>query len=273
MSERNRLFAINDYAYTQSMSALECVRHLAAQGYTDLELMTYPGHLWPAELDAAGRGELRRAIEACGVRLVTLNGPNIDLNVAAAAPEMRAHSLTLLTRFTELAGELGADGIVIGPGKANPLFPAPRAQLLGHFFRALDVLHPIARRAGTRLYAENMSFAFLPDAPGLMAALADYGNDDIAVVYDVANGHFIGEDPAAGLRCVKDRLRLVHLSDTGQRVYRHDPVGRGDVPFAAVPPVLREIGYDDKPMLEIVSADPDADIADSVERLLALGYR
>jgi L-ribulose-5-phosphate 3-epimerase len=47
-------FAVNTYSYTFGWPAAECIRHLAAQGYTGIELMMYPGHLWP-DLDAAGR--------------------------------------------------------------------------------------------------------------------------------------------------------------------------------------------------------------------------
>ncbi len=265
-------FAVNTYSYTFSHSAQDCLTHLAAQGYTDFELMMYPGHLWPPDLDEAARRTLRRQVAARRLRVITLNMPNIDLNIAAAAAEMRAHTLGLLRGVVELAGDLEAAGVVVGPGKANPLFPAPREQLLGHFFRALDELVPLAERAGTGLFVENMPFAFLPDADGLMRALDDYGDDRLGVVYDVANGVFAGEDPGAGLRRVRRRLRLVHLSDTGTAVYRHDPVGRGVVPFAELPPVLREVGYREPAVLEIISANGDQDLRDSTARLFDMGW-
>jgi L-ribulose-5-phosphate 3-epimerase len=265
-------FAINTYSYTLSHPAADCLRHLAAQGYTDFELMMYPGHLWPAHTDAAARRALRDLVEGQGLRIMSLNMPNIDLNIAAAGEEMRRHTLGLLHGILELAGDLGVPGVVIGPGKANPLMAAPRERLLGHFFRALDELAPHAERVGTQLYVENMPFAFLPDAEGLMAALERYGDDRIAVIYDVANGVFIGEDPAAGLRRVGDRLKLVHLSDTPREAYRHSAVGEGVVPFAEVPPVLEEVGYRDLPMLEIIADDPDRALRASVERLFELGW-
>lgn len=264
-------FAVNTYSYTFGWPAAECIRHLAAQGYTGIELMMYPGHLWP-DLDAAGRRALRRVADDCGMRIITLNMPNVDINVAGASREMRDYSLGLVTQFVQMACDLGAPGIVIGPGKANPLLSAPRDLLTGHFYAALDRLLPIAEAGGTRLLVENMPFAFLPAASDIMDTLASYDSDMIGVVYDVANGHFIGEDLADGLRRVKDRLALVHFSDTYRTVYKHDPVGLGDVPFAAVPPVLREIGYRELPMLEVISRYPDADIRDSAQRLAALGY-
>ncbi|MGH2356291.1 MAG: sugar phosphate isomerase/epimerase family protein [Chloroflexota bacterium] len=198
--------------------------------------------------------------------------PNLDQYVAASAEEMRRHSLGLLHAVLELAGDLGVPGVVVGPGKANPLMPAPGERLRGHFFRALDELAPHALRVGTRLYVENMPFAFLADAEGLMAALERYGDERIAVTYDVANAVFIGEDPGAGLRRVQDRLKLVHLSDTPRDVYRHSAVGEGVVRFADVPPLLDEVGYRDLPVLEIVADDPDRAIRTSALRLLALGW-
>ena len=114
-------FVINTYSYTLDRSALDCINSLSEQGYGGVELMMYPGHLWPADIDAAGRRALRMAAERSGLRIVSINMPNIDINIAAAAKEMRAYTLGLLTSFVQLAGDLGAAWVIIGPGKANPL--------------------------------------------------------------------------------------------------------------------------------------------------------
>ena len=265
-------FACNTYSYTISHTAEACLSHLADLGFSEIELMMYPGHLWPPDTSAAQRSALHRLVDSRGLRIVTLNMPNIDMNIAGASPEMRRYTLDLLRQIVELAGDLEVPGVVIGPGKSNPLFPAPRERLEGHFFAALDELGPLAKKAGTALWVENMPFAFIPDIVGLMRALDHYGNDDIGIVYDVANGYFIKEDLADALRHCARRLRLVHLSDTGQQVYRHDPVGAGGVPFAEVPPVLREIGHARLPMLEIISSDADADVLSSTDKLAAMGY-
>ena len=166
----------------------------------------------------------------------------------------------------------GAPYIIVGTGKANPLFPASKEQLLGFTKAGLDKLFPIAKAAGTKLLLENMPFGFLPSAEDLLRLIKDYGNPDIGVIYDVANGHFISKDPREELRLLKDHVKLIHFSDTGKSVYKHDPVGMGDVPFAAVAPVLSEIGYKELPVLEVISRNADADMLDSVKRLAAVGY-
>jgi len=266
------MFGANTYSYMRSHGAADCLARLAGFGFREFELMVHPGHLWPAELSAEQRRALRRLIEGNGWTLTALNMPNIDINVAAAAPGMRAYSLDLLTDTVRLAGELGARGVVIGPGKANPLFPADASELIGHFYAALDRLCPVAQASGTALWVENMPFAFLPGIGELMDALARYGNDALRIVYDIPNAYFIGEDFADGLKTCRERLALVHLSDTGRQHYRHDAVGCGSVPFADVPRALKAVGYTARPMLEIISRDPDRDIVASADKLALLGF-
>ncbi len=264
-------FAVNTYSYIFDGSAADTIARLADQGYGGVELMFFPGHLWPAELDASGLRSLRRLCEQ-RLRLVAVNMPNVDINVAAAAAEMRAYTLDLLIKFVRCAGELGAGGIIVGPGKPNPLFPMPGDRMVSHFYRALDVLTPLARQVGTRLFVENMPFAFLPDAEQLMKIVDGYGDDSIRVIYDVANAHFIGEAPTQGLRRVRDRLSLVHFSDTTRQSYKHDPLGCGDVPLAGIASAMKEVGYTELPMLEVISRNPDTDIADSCRRLQQAGF-
>lgn len=266
------MFGCNTYSYVRSRGAVDCVTRLAEQGFREFELIVHPGHLWPAELSSERRAALRQFFEQNGFALTTLNMPNVDINVAAAAQEMRNYSLKLLIETVRLAGELGAPGVVIGPGKANPLFPASADELSKYFFQALDLLAPVAEQSGTSLWLENMPFAFLPGIDDMLAALNRYGNPNISIVYDIANAYFVGEDFADGLKKCGERLELVHLSDTGRQVYRHDPVGLGTVPFAEVPAALAAVGYKARPMLEIISHDADRDNVDSAQKLAALGF-
>ncbi|MBK9607832.1 MAG: sugar phosphate isomerase/epimerase [Betaproteobacteria bacterium] len=269
----NDRFAVDTYSYTLQWPAIDCLRALATRGYREFELQMYPGHLWPAHIDPAGRRALRDFLDANGLSVVTLNMPNIDLNIAAATTDMREMTLGILGRVVELAGDLGVEGVVIGTGKANPLFPMPRSQLVEHFYRGLDRLLPLARDAGTAIYVENMPFAFAPGILDMLDVLTAYGNDGIGVVYDVANGHFMKEDIALALRACAPRLRAVHLSDTDQVAYRHAAVGLGTVDFSILPAALAAVGFARRPILEIIApSDPDDAIDRSARALLAAGF-
>ena len=105
-----------------------------------------------------------------------------------------------------------------------------------------------------------------------MNVVDGYGDESFRVIYDVANAHVIGEAPTDGLRRVRDRLSLVHFSDTTRQSYKHDPLGCGDVPLAGIALAMKEIGYTDLPMLEVISYNPDADIGDSCRRLQQAGF-
>lgn len=271
MSDFGSLFGINTYAYSQNMSAADCMRHLVDKGARAFELMLYPGHLWITDSPET-IADLRNVISSNNLELTTLNAPNIDLNITAATEEMREFSLELNRKYLRIAGELGAAGLILGPGKSNPLFPLPAEVLEGHFFRALDILVPIAESCGVELFVENMPFAFLPSTDDVMSSLARYGNDDIKVCYDVANAHFVDEDPVEGLERVVPRLALIHFSDTTKTIFRHDAVGEGDVDFSPLPEAIAKVGYSRPVMLEIISDSPDPDIAKSISTLHQLGF-
>ena len=265
-------FAVDTYSYTLQYTVQDCLQRLVRRGYREFELQMYPGHLWPADLDPAGRRQLKDFLDGNGLVVTTLNMPNIDLNIAAATTEMRVMTLGILRRVIELAGSLGAEAVVIGPGKANPLLPMPREQLVALFYQAVDELLPVAASEGTAIWVENMPFAFLPFARELLDVLDAYdATRRIGVVYDVANGHFVDEDPAVALLACAPRLRAIHLSDTDRSVYRHAAVGTGTVSFAALPAVIEKIGFQRRPILEIVDSDPDAAIEHSARALVSAG--
>lgn len=269
---RSSAFAVNTYSFTLAGPVRNCLERLAAHGFREFELMMYPGHLWPGHLNADGRRELKDFLEANGLSARTLNMPNVDLNIAAATNEMRAMTLGILRQIIQLAGALGVGGVVLGPGKANPLFPMPVSRMMDHFYAALRELVPLAEDEGTAIYIENMPFAFLPGIQEMWAAVTEYGDPRIGVVYDVANGHFVKEDVCAALRLCAPRLRVVHLSDTGQSVYRHDAVGLGTVGFRPIPGVLAEIGFTHQPVLEIIAEDGESAIVESARRLAESGW-
>ncbi len=266
-------FVLNSYSHTLTHSAHDVLDIAAAGGAAGVELMVYPDHLWPDSLAAGDRAGLRRRASDAGLPVVSLNMPNIDVNVASPNEGMRRHSLDLLTGTIRLAGDLGARGVVIGPGKANPLLPAPEARLKGWFFAALDILMPEAERSGVELWLENMPFAFLPGVPAMLAALEEGGHGGLGIVYDLANAYFIGEDFTGGLELIGSRLRLIHVSDTGRDAYRHAPVGTGDIDFTAAAAAVERRGWTAPVVLEIITPDPGRDIPDSARRLRAGGWR
>ncbi len=259
---------INTYSYVYTHSALECMMHLAGQGYRRFEILVTPPHFWVPDLDAGVRRDMPRTLADRGLAITSLNLPLLDANLVAPTPEVRRFTIDTFLGLIDVAGEWGVPNIIVIPGRVSAFLPAPADWLKGWLAEGLAEMADHAEKAGVRLLIENVSLAYLPTTGDILAALDDIGDERIGLIYDVANAVFSGEDPAEWLPKAKKRLHLVHLSDTPTDRWRHDPVGTGDVDFKDVAETLRAIGYDGPSMLEIVSPTPDRDIAES-QRLLA----
>ena len=192
--------------------------------------------------------------------------------MAGACAETREYSRAVLRSVFELAGDLGIAGVVVGSGKANPLMPLPADVMRGYFFEALDDLSTLGDRLGVQVLMEPIPPAFLSTARQLHETLAEYGNDRIGVVYDVANGEYVRENITEAVCLLAPRLAQVHLSDTGHDVWRHDPVGAGVVRFDIFRAALDMIDYRKAPILEIIDSKPDASIESSVVALTDIGW-
>ncbi|HEY7384633.1 MAG TPA: sugar phosphate isomerase/epimerase family protein [Beijerinckiaceae bacterium] len=265
-------FGAHTYSFTLRESVLCTLPRLADLGFTSFELMAHPGHLWPAELTAADRSRLCRMVDELGGEIVALNMPNVDINIAATTDEMRRHTLALLSDLVRLAGDLGASGVIMGPGKANPLLPAPRDQLVSYFRDGLEQLSKLAATHGTEIWIENMPFSYVTDARGVIALLDGFGDSSIGAVFDFANAYFVGEGFADGLESMRARLRLVHVSDTHRNVFEHAALGAGTMPIGPIPALLAATGYAGPVMLEVVSREPETDLVESRRRLESLSW-
>jgi sugar phosphate isomerase/epimerase len=267
-----RPLAINCYSYIWRLGAADTLRHLADRGYSTFELMVNWPHLWPSAMGTAARREVARLMAQRGLSLVSLAPPMLDLNLVSPAPEMRRYTIEHYIDVIRLAGEWNCAYVVLVPGKIHPLLPLPDDFRDAWFARALDELDRAAEAEGVRLTLENVPSSWLPRAGDVMRRLALIGNDRIGVTYDVANGVFAGEDPGEGLAEVAPKLSFVHVSDTGLQSWAHSTIGSGVVPFDRVAAALEAIGFTGPTTLEVISQDPDADIAASHAALARLGW-
>jgi len=265
-------YAINTFSYIWEKPVADCLRHLADQGHAAFEILLSSPHLWPAECGAADRRDLARLLEERGLSITSLNAGGFDNNLASPAAEVRAAAVVYLGAVVDLAGDLGAPAIVVSPGLVRPLIAPPRDRMLGWFREGMDALIPRAEARGVQLLIENIPYACLPKAEDILEAIAGMPAAQVGVIYDVANAVFVREDPVEGLARIGDRLRLVHLSDTGLDTWRHDAVGKGIVPFDRFGAALRAAAYAGPTVLEIIDPDPDNAIRESIEALAGQGW-
>jgi len=165
-----------------------------------------------------------------------------------------------------LAASWNATGVVINPGKCNPVFPPPEKLLTDCFRRSLEDLRPVAQRSGVQLIVKNHPLSYLHRADDLRHFFDGFGWDHVGIGYDFANGHFAGEDPEAVLQ-VGDHLSFMYAADTSLDVFSHAVIGSGTVPFEEIATMLRAADLCVPTILEIVSKNPQPAIDASVEHL------
>ena len=262
---------VNTMSFMWKTSAREALETLARQGYRRFELMAQRPHLDPM-MDRAEALAFGRFLRDAGLVVETINMPSLDQNLASAAPQMREYSVGLFERLVVIAEAIGATALVVVTGRVNPLIAPARRDLEGWFTESFERVLRAAETTGVKLLLENLPMGVYPRADQLIAFSERIAHPMVEVCYDIANAHFIGEDPVAGLHQVRSRLGIVHLSDTGRQAWRHDPVGRGTCDFAAFGAALRNIGYAKTSMLEIVAERAVEDIMDSHRKITQWGW-
>ena len=253
-----------------TQSALDCVRHLAQMGFDEFELMTMPGHLWPDELLEDQRRELLSRFDDLGVRVRSLNHTGVDQNLCSPIPEVRSYTVGLFLQLIRLARQLRAPNVIVVPGRLNPLLPAPGTRHVDWLYESLRRLKQPAEDSGVTLALENIPIGPLPRIEPLIDMVRRLDSPAVRICYDVANGHYAGEDPVAGLEAAAPWLDVVHLSDTTRKVWRHDAIGDGDIYFAPILKAIDAIGHLKKPLIELCVGDPDAGLKSSLRSLEGL---
>jgi len=267
MMPRQASYAINTYSYSARYRALACIEHLCNLGFRKFELMLIPGHFWPSLATPADRKAIRSLLAARDLRIETINQPNLDVNLAALSPECRDYSCAVVGSAMDLAADFGAQGVVINPGKANPVFPPPMDILADRFRSSLDLLVPRADKLGVRLIVKNHPLSWLYRGEDLLAFFNRYGWESIGLGYDVANAVYGRDDVVGTLPRLAGHLAAVYAADTPLDEFRHDPPGGGAVDFSLMARALAAVGYGGPTILEIISPDPDSALLNAVSLL------
>ena len=270
--------AASTFPFLYSHDGLSALKHLNALGYQAFEMMIFPPHCWPREMEPAERREVRAWLDGEGLRLTSFCYPLLDNNPNGVDRLMRRYTLDRYREAIDLAAEWGCPYVVAIPGPVNSLINPPADWMRGWFVEGMRELVEHASGSGVAMLIENVPFAFLPSARDMAEVAAEIG-PEVGVNFDVCNSAFIGEDPAAAIRTLGGLIKNVHISDSGTDEFVHARLGTGIVEPAPAAAALTEIGYEGATVLEIIAdalapgADPDGDIRASHEILAASGWK
>ena len=269
--------AASTFPFLYSHSGQDALKHLASQGYTNFELMTFPPHLWPASMTPSQKHALKSWLDGEGLKVTSFCYPLLDNNPNSTCPIMRRYTLDRYKEKIDFAAFLGCPYVCAIPGPVNSLINPPYAWMREWFVEGMKELVAHAKGSGTEVILENVPFTFLPTAKDML----DVANDidpSVGINFDVCNSAYIREDPAQAIRMLGHRIKNVHISDSGYEVFKHDRLGTGMVQPGPAAEALREIGYTGLTVLEIITdacqpgSDPDGDLAASHDILARHGW-
>lgn len=269
--------AASTFPFLYSHDGLGAMKHLHDLGYDIFELMVFPPHCWPREMDAATRTAYKTWLDGEGLKISSFCYPLLDNNPNGVDKLMRDYTLDRYKEAIDFAAELSCPYVVAIPGPVNSLINPPHEWMLNWFVEGMQKLVAHAKGAGVQMLLENVPFTYLPTVQDMIDTAKLIG-PDVAVNYDVCNGAFIKEDPGDAIRLLGDLCKNVHISDSGYDDFKHEKLGTGIVEAAPVAKALDDIGYTGVTVLEIITdalqpgADPDGDIVASHEILAASGW-
>jgi deoxyribonuclease IV len=230
-----------------------------------LQIFTKSAGQWRARpLPAEEVAEFRRRVEASGIHPVVAHNSYL-INLAAAAPALRAQSIAALGEELDRAELLGLDGLVMHPGSYTTGTEQQGLRLIAEALAGLLAARP---RSRTRVLLEhtagqgtNLGHRF----EHLAAILQDLdGSPRLGVCldtchlltagYDVCSDEGYADtfrefDRVVGL----DRIQVFHLNDSkkpcGSRIDRHEHIGKGCLGLEPFRRLLNDPRFDALPML------------------------
>ena len=181
---------------------------IAEAGFKQVQLMATPPHfdLWAEDHNRTRR--LSAILKRNGLELLAADLASSDVNLASASRDVVAFSVEAYRRLIARCAELGARWVCVGSGRRHALLARANLKLMETFRSAFATIVEEARRQGVGVILENHPQGLLADAGAIDRFLAQEGYGHVPVIYDVANAFAIGEDPAAGVAALRDRLGI-----------------------------------------------------------------
>jgi deoxyribonuclease-4 len=230
-----------------------------------LQIFTKSAGQWRArELPPAEIARFRERVEETGIHPVVAHNSYL-INLAAAAPALRAQSIAALGEELDRAELLGLDGLIMHPGSSTTGTEEEGLRLIGEALAQLLAARPGAR---TKVLLEhtagqgtNLGHRFEH-----LAAILERldGSPRVGICLDTCHlltagydlcteqGYadtFREFDRTVGL----DRIKVFHLNDSkkpcGSRVDRHEHIGKGCLGLEPFRRLLNDLRFTRLPML------------------------
>ncbi len=198
-----------------------------------------------------------------------------ELDVSLVDSAARGAVVALQTDLMKKAAAVGIGLFVIHPS-SEPIEDEERAERMACSKESLAFLTDLAESLGVMLAVEDLPRTCLGNCSDEMLELL---TAHPALRSCLDTNHLLGEDTAAYVRRVGDRIVTTHVSDFDFINERHWLPGEGKQDFLSILEALREVGYDGPWLYELGLGTPRSmirpreltyrDIAENAETLFA----
>ncbi len=243
----------------------------AGLGREHVELWGIAPHFHIPQVSDAEARAVRRRMESRGLRVRCLTPEQVmyPVNVASPVTWLRAGSIAMFRRAAELCAELGAELLLLTPGRGFECEPVEAA-----WRRSVDAVGEIAGDADTLGVTcvleplQRVESNLVNDSRTLATMIDEVGAANLGAVLDTVGMAVAGEGVDDYFDALGDRVRHVHLIDG--RPAGHLAWGDGELPLAGYLAALDRRGYAGHLTFELFgdghyALDPRA----AVERCLA----
>ncbi len=238
----------------------QAIREARELGYEGLEVCLFSGGPLSLDMSDADVKALRRAMEAAGLQAASVTtGQLWATPLTASDPAKRAAGKQAVKQCLRVANGLGATGILVVPGAVEIFFdPAseivPYETAMGRVREAMNELVKEAEKQKVAIGIENVWNKLFLSPLELRDFIDGYGSQYLGSFFDVGNIVLTGF-PEDWIRILGKRIKKVHFKDFRRSVATLDgfvDLLEGSVNWPEVMKALREVGYDDYCIAEMI---------------------
>ena len=236
------------------------VKEAKALGYEGIEVCLFPDGPLSLDMGDADVAKLGKTLDAAGLQAASVTcGALWDNQLTSSDAAKRAEGKRIVTRCLEVAGKLGATGILVVPGSVETFF-MPAGEIVQYdvavqrIEEAAKELAPVAEKNKVAIGIENVWNKVFMSPLEARDVVDRVGSEYVGWFFDVGNILAMGF-PEQWIRILGKRIKKVHVKDFRRAVGTVEgfvDLLEGDVNWPEVMKALREVGYDDFLIAEMI---------------------
>ncbi len=229
-------------------------------GYQGIEVCLFAEGPLSLDISEADVAKLGKQIEGAGLEAASVtSGLLWDHPLTASDPAEREKGKQVVAKCLAVANQLGATGILVVPGAVEVFFnPAMEVVqydvAIQRVEEAMRELVPVAENDKVAIGIENVWNKMFLSPLEARDFIDKFGSEYLGWFFDVGNIMQVGM-PDQWIRILGKRIKKVHVKDFRRTVGTLDgfvDLLEGDVDWPEVMKALREVGYDDYLIAEMI---------------------